>query len=77
MHLLRQEPRSGKTSALNLAMSRARGEVIVFSDANSLYEPQALRRLVANFADPKVGYVTGKMIYVNPDGSMVGDGCSS
>jgi len=36
-----------------------------------------LEKLVQNFSDPSVGYVTGKMVYVNPDGSLVGDGCSS
>lgn len=77
VRLLRQKPRAGKTSALNLAMAEVHSEIVVFSDANSLYAPQALRRLLANFADPQVGYVTGKMVYANPDGSLVGDGCSS
>jgi len=75
--LIRQVPRTGKTSALNLAIPSARGEIIVFSDANSLYERYAIRKLVANFKDPRIGYVTGKMIYVNPDGSVTGDGCSA
>jgi glycosyltransferase involved in cell wall biosynthesis len=73
----RQDPRRGKTAALNLALARAQGEIVVFSDANSMYQPDTVRKLVANFADPSVGYVTGKMIYVNPDGSIVGDGCSA
>ena len=77
VRLLRQEPRAGKTSALNLAVSQARGEIIVFSDANSIYAEDALKVLAANFADPEVGYVTGKMVYVNQDGSLVGDGCSA
>ncbi len=75
--LIRQEPRKGKTSALNLAVPLADGEIIVFSDANSIYDQDALRYLTENFADPTVGYVTGKMVYVNPDGSTVGDGCSA
>jgi len=75
--LIRQEPRAGKTSALNLAITRARGEIIAFSDANSLYESDAILKLLANFKDPGVGYVTGKMIYANPDGSVSGDGCSA
>ena len=75
--LLRQEPRAGKTSALNMAIPRARGEIVVFSDANSIYAPDALLKLVANFADPEVGYVTGKMIYANPDGTLIGEGCSA
>ncbi len=76
VRLLRQEPRAGKTSALNQAVPQARGDIIVFSDANSIYSPEALRHLVVNFSDSQVGYVTGKMIYANPDGSLIGDGCS-
>jgi len=74
---LRQDPREGKTAALNRASALARGEVLVFSDANSLYAPEALRRLVAPFADPEVGYVTGRMVYRAPDGSLSGEGCSA
>jgi cellulose synthase/poly-beta-1,6-N-acetylglucosamine synthase-like glycosyltransferase len=74
---VRQVPRAGKTSALNLAMPQVRGDIVVFSDANSLYEPTALRTLVRNFSDPRVGYVSGQMKYVNPDGSLVGDGCTA
>lgn len=77
VRLIRQAPRQGKTAALNLAVPEARGEIVVFSDANSLYRPDAIRHLVANFADRSVGYVTGKMIYTNADGSLVGDGCSA
>ncbi len=75
--LLRQEPRAGKTSALNKAIREAKGEIVVFSDANSIYDKDALRALMRNFADDTVGYVTGKMIYKNPDGSTTGDGCST
>jgi cellulose synthase/poly-beta-1,6-N-acetylglucosamine synthase-like glycosyltransferase len=77
VRLLRQEPRAGKTSAINSAVPLARGEIIVFSDANSIYAPDALRRLLANFADEEVGYVTGKMIYANPDGTLIGEGCGA
>ena len=75
--LVRQQPRQGKTSGLNMIVPVASGDIIVFSDANSLYDKQALICLVSNFDDPNVGYVTGKMVYTNPDGSLVGDGCSS
>ncbi|MDD2852269.1 MAG: glycosyltransferase family 2 protein [Desulfuromonadaceae bacterium] len=77
VRLIRQIPRAGKTSALNLAVPQAKGEIIVFSDANSLYAPDAVRRLVANFADQQVGYVSGKMIYANPDSTPIGEGCSA
>lgn len=75
--LLRQVPRAGKTSALNMAVPHAKGDILVFSDANSIYEKDALNHLTKNFADEQVGYVTGKMIYTNPDGSTIGDGCSA
>lgn len=75
--LVRQIPRKGKTSGLNLIAPMAKGEIIVFSDANSIFDKSAVRKLVQNFADPEVGYVTGKMIYLNSDGSMTGDGCTA
>ncbi|HCN27246.1 MAG TPA: glycosyltransferase family 2 protein [Verrucomicrobiales bacterium] len=71
---LRQEPRQGKTQALNWAVAHASGSILVFSDANSIYAPDAIRRLVRGFADSAVGYVTGKMIYTNPDGAGIGEG---
>lgn len=75
--LLRQQPRQGKTQALNLAVARAAGDVLVFADANSIYAPDAVRRLVLNFADPSVGYVTGHMVYTNPEGAGIGEGSGS
>lgn len=72
--LIKQNPRAGKTQALNRAVNIAKGQIIIFSDANSMYHPEALKALLKNFADPEVGYVTGQMKYVNPDGSMMGDG---
>ncbi len=77
VRLLRQEPRAGKTSALNLAQAHVTGEIIVFSDANSLYAPDALRRLMEPFADQAVGYATGRMLYRARDGSLTGEGCSA
>lgn len=77
VRLLRQEPRAGKTSALNMAAALAGGEIFVFSDANSLYAPDALRKLVEPFADLDVGYATGRMLYRSPDGSLTGEGCSA
>ena len=75
--LIRQSPRQGKTSALNMAIKKASGEIIVFADANSIYDSHAVHELVKNFSDPDTGYVTGKMIYSNSDGSVTGDGCTT
>ena len=77
VRLYRQTPRQGKTAGLNTLVEHAKGEILLFSDANSQWDAQALRFLVRNFKDPDVGYVTGKMVYVNRDGSLVGDGCSA
>ena len=77
VQLIRQIPRKGKTSGLNLAFQQISSDIIIFSDANSIYESDAMRKLVAPFVDESVGYVTGKMIYVNDNGSMIGDGCSA
>lgn len=77
IQLIRQIPRQGKTAGLNLAVPQATGEIIIFSDANSHYHPNALQALVNSFKNPDVGYVTGKMVYTNSDGSLVGDGCSA
>lgn len=61
VELLRRERREGKAAALNEAMRHATGEIVVFSDANSLFARDAIRRMVENFADPDVGYVTGNL----------------
>jgi cellulose synthase/poly-beta-1,6-N-acetylglucosamine synthase-like glycosyltransferase len=73
----RQQPRNGKTAALNALVARAEGEIIVFADANSMFRPETVRRLVAVFADAEVGYATGCMLYVDPQGSLIGDGCTA
>ena len=49
----------GKAAMLGRTVPLLSGELIVFSDASSELEPDALRRLVANFADPRVGCVSG------------------
>jgi cellulose synthase/poly-beta-1,6-N-acetylglucosamine synthase-like glycosyltransferase len=54
-------PRGGKVAALNAGVARSSGEVLAFSDANSVWEADALRRLVARLADPQVGYVCGQL----------------
>jgi cellulose synthase/poly-beta-1,6-N-acetylglucosamine synthase-like glycosyltransferase len=65
-------PRSGKIAVQDAAATeRARGEVLAFSDANALWRPEALRRLVAPFADPEVGYVCGQVRFRDADGHGV------
>jgi len=77
LRLLRQEPRQGKTQALNTALLHTSADIVVFADANSIYAPDAVRQLVQSFADPSVGYVTGNMTYTNPAASAIGEGSGS
>jgi cellulose synthase/poly-beta-1,6-N-acetylglucosamine synthase-like glycosyltransferase len=57
-------PRTGKATALNSAVGASTGEIIVFSDANTSYAPDAVRLLVRSFADPEVGGVAGNQVYL-------------
>src|SRR5207244_4312119 len=68
VRLVRQEPRAGKSPALNRGALAARGDVLVFTDANALFAPEALARLAAPFADPRVGLVSGQGLYGGLDG---------
>jgi len=63
VQLLRMEERGGKTLGLNAAVEKARGEVIVFSDANAMYREDAIRALVAPYADDEIGAVIGESTY--------------
>jgi cellulose synthase/poly-beta-1,6-N-acetylglucosamine synthase-like glycosyltransferase len=58
--LLHQPTRRGKIAAMNRAVPFAGGQILVFSDADAMLEPQAIRMLVANLADPKVACVGGE-----------------
>jgi poly-beta-1,6-N-acetyl-D-glucosamine synthase len=58
--VLYQPERRGKLHAMNRGAAAARGQVLVFSDANNRYGRDALRELVAPFADPTVGVVSGR-----------------
>jgi cellulose synthase/poly-beta-1,6-N-acetylglucosamine synthase-like glycosyltransferase len=61
--------RGGKIRAQDAAVRVAKGEIVAFSDANALWEPDALRELVAPFADPQVGYVCGQVTFTNEAGT--------
>lgn len=54
-------PRGGKASSLNVGLAHATGEILFFTDVRQPLHPHALRHLVANFADPGVGAVTGEL----------------
>jgi glycosyltransferase involved in cell wall biosynthesis len=62
-------PRGGKVAAQNLAVRETGGDILAFSDANATWPADALRKLVRSFADPEVGYVTGRATYADADGT--------
>ena len=57
-----RNPRGGKVAAQNRAVRETDGEIVAFSDANATWAPDALRRIVRNFADPEVAYVCGRLV---------------
>lgn len=63
VRLIVQQCRQGKGAALSLAVPQARGDILVFTDATSIFAPQTLTELVRPFADPRVGLVNGHLRY--------------
>ena len=53
----------GKSYAQDQAVAASTGDVLVFSDANSIYDPDAIAKLVRNLANPRIGYVSGELRY--------------
>lgn len=66
--LVLELPRGGKLAAQNSAAEAASGEILAFSDANSVWAADALRRLVEPLADPSVGYVCGQVRFLDAEG---------
>jgi poly-beta-1,6-N-acetyl-D-glucosamine synthase len=69
IELVHSKEHRGKAAALNSAMRRARGDIIVFADARQTFDRSAIRELVANFADPTVGAVSGELVLTEPSPS--------
>jgi cellulose synthase/poly-beta-1,6-N-acetylglucosamine synthase-like glycosyltransferase len=75
VRLVRIPERRGKTNAQNVGVRQANGEVLIFSDATTIYHPQALRHLAANYRDASVGAVSGRYQYFDStNGSPTGLG---
>ena len=72
IQLINFSERKGKTCAQNIAAEMARGEILVFSDANAMYQQDALLQLVHHFEDDQVGCVCGELCYDNLQNSAVG-----
>jgi len=74
VRLFRVEGRQGKTETQNQAVRVARGEIIIFSDATTVYERLAIRNIVRNYADLRVGAVSGRYKYFDTDKTQIGRG---
>jgi cellulose synthase/poly-beta-1,6-N-acetylglucosamine synthase-like glycosyltransferase len=66
--LVLELPRGGKLATQNAAAEAATGKILAFSDANSVWQADALRRLVEPLADPTVGYACGQVRFVDSGG---------
>jgi len=62
-------PREGKVAAQHRAVRETESDVVAFTDANTEWKPDALRKLVRNLADPEVGYVCGQLRLESADGA--------
>jgi biofilm PGA synthesis N-glycosyltransferase PgaC len=71
VQVLLSSKREGKTTLLNRIVPTVKGDVVLFSDASTLFTPEAVRRHVAHYADPQVGCVGGDLEFVNTAHSPV------
>jgi cellulose synthase/poly-beta-1,6-N-acetylglucosamine synthase-like glycosyltransferase len=67
VRLLDNRERRGKSAVLNATLPTLTGDIVVLSDANTLFDEAAIGRLVRWFADPHVGVVCGRLVLIDPD----------
>lgn len=67
MRLIVAKNHKGKTNTQNEAQKFAKGEILVMTDANAMFERNAISELVACFTDENIAYVSGKLSYINAD----------
>jgi len=66
--------RKGKPTALNLGVSKSRGDILFFTDARQILDTNAVREIVANFSDPAVGSVSGELILTSEEKNVSSEG---
>lgn len=74
IQLIAYSQRRGKIATLNATIPALEDEILVMSDANTMYAPDAVRALVRHFADERVGCVCGELVLESPDGDGSGEG---
>lgn len=65
--------REGKQATIYQSLPLAKGDIIVFSDVNGMYRKDALKKIMRNFADTRVGCVVGQLRYINPKEAPIGE----
>lgn len=73
VRFLRIEQNAGKLNALNTALKQCRGDLVALTDANALFEPDALRQLARHLANEEVGAVCGELKYRQDDPTKAGE----
>jgi cellulose synthase/poly-beta-1,6-N-acetylglucosamine synthase-like glycosyltransferase/lysophospholipase L1-like esterase len=73
IRILDRRERTGKSRALSEEVPKLDTDVVVFTDANAMFRPDAVERLVARFADPRVGLVCGRLHYLSEGYSFMSD----
>ena len=71
--LIAYPERRGKASVINMTVAVAGGDIVVFSDANTIYEIDAIKRLIDPFSHSNIGCVCGKLIITKPTGATSND----
>lgn len=72
--VIRSPERKGKEFAQKCAVEQATGEILIFSDVATMIEPEGLRTITANFADPTVGCVSSEDRFIDEQGRVSGEG---
>lgn len=70
IEVFHQPQRGGKMAAIHRGISEARGDIILFSDANNTYHPDTVKKIIAPFSDPHIGAVSGAKVIEKGDGSL-------
>jgi len=71
VHLYRKEKNEGKAAMLNDLCKKAKGDFFLFSDANTMIEKNALKNLISEFTDNKIGCVCGQLALKDESGSSL------
>jgi biofilm PGA synthesis N-glycosyltransferase PgaC len=71
VQLIEQETRDGNTGAVKMGVSLSKGDIIVMSDAEALFDLDSIRFMVGIFEDPLIGAVSGRQVLINPTSNLV------